>query len=74
MVVRLSKMDYFYFPRFLQWLQSCQLEEAQGDDEGQVIKEWGISNTTLEQVFLILCESTQANYTQDRSKAQPTQD
>lgn len=67
MVVRLSKMDYFYFPRFLQWLQSCQAQESTANhDESnqaeQIIKEWGISNTTLEQVFLILCESVQANY------------
>ena len=27
-----------------------------------VVKEWTISNTTLEQVFLTLCESASTNY------------
>lgn len=55
-IVRINKLDYYYFGRFLAWLELVQLA---GND---VIKGWSISNTTLEQVFLILCESAVINY------------
>ena len=62
-MVRLSKLDYYYFPRFLEWLQLSQQYNDSLQDDNSLIKEWSISNTTLEQVFLLLSETNQVNYT-----------
>jgi ABC-type multidrug transport system ATPase subunit len=59
-IVRISKLDYVYFGRFLKWLERLELSSASAN----VVKEWGISNTSLEQVFIILSESSQTNYRQ----------
>ena len=55
-VVQVSKQDLLLLTRFLSWLESIKARS-------EAIKEWVISNTTLEQVFLTLCASSETNYT-----------
>lgn len=60
MSVSVSRRDVFNLPRFFAWLESSP--EAVSN-----IREWGISNTTLEQVFLMLCKSsTDVNFVDNR--------
>lgn len=61
--VNVSRRDVFNLPRFFAWLETSP-------DAVRNIREWGISNTTLEQVFLMLCKSsTDVNYV-DKSETQ----
>lgn len=46
--VSIAKGDVQLLPRFFQWLERSSQAK-------KLLKEWSISNTTLEQVFLLLC-------------------
>ena len=46
--VSVAKGDVQLLPRFFQWLERSSQAK-------KLLKEWSISNTTLEQVFLLLC-------------------
>ncbi len=54
--VSVSRRDVVNLPRFFSWLESSPEAAAN-------VREWGISNTTLEQVFLMLSKtSSEINY------------
>ena len=55
-LVTVPKGDLRGLPRLFQWLESSARAVS-------VVKEWGVSNTTLEQVFLMLCvQNKEINY------------
>ena len=55
-LVTVPKGDIRGLPRLFQWLESSARAVS-------VVKEWGVSNTTLEQVFLMLCvQNKEINY------------
>lgn len=60
--VTVSRRDVYNLPRFFAWLESSP-------DAIAMVREWGVSNTTLEQVFLMLCKSsTDVNYVDHREE------
>lgn len=55
-IVTVPRGDIRGLPRLFAWLESSNKAST-------VVKEWGVSNTTLEQVFLMLCvQNTEVNY------------
>lgn len=55
--VSLSQNDVIRLPKLFAWLERSKRAAA-------FVREWSISNTTLEQVFLLLCvQNTEENYT-----------
>jgi ABC-type multidrug transport system ATPase subunit len=55
MSVTVPKINLIGLPRLFTWLESSRRAQL-------MIKEWGVSNTTLEQVFLLLCaQNTEIN-------------
>lgn len=53
--ITVPKGDLRGLPRLFAWLESSRRAKS-------IIKEWGVSNTTLEQVFLMLCvQNTEIN-------------
>jgi energy-coupling factor transporter ATP-binding protein EcfA2 len=55
-IVTVPRGDVRGLPRLFSWLESSVKASA-------VVKEWSVSNTTLEQVFLMLCvQNTEINY------------
>lgn len=55
--VAVPRGDLRGFPRLFSWLENSKRA-------AQLVKEWGVSNTTLEEVFLQLCiQNREINYT-----------
>jgi ABC-type multidrug transport system ATPase subunit len=55
MTVTVPKINLIGLPRLFSWLESSRRAQ-------EMVKEWGVSNTTLEQVFLLLCvQNTEIN-------------
>lgn len=55
MTVTVPKVNVIGLPRLFTWLESSRRAQV-------IVKEWGVSNTTLEQVFLMLCiQNTEIN-------------
>ena len=55
-MVTVPKGDLRGLPRLFTWLESSSRALS-------IVKEWGVSNTTLEQVFLMLCvQNTEVNF------------
>lgn len=55
MTVTVPKINVIGLPRLFTWLESSRRAQI-------IVKEWGVSNTTLEQVFLLLCiQNTEIN-------------
>eukprot|EP01037_Dinobryon_pediforme_P018669 gene18669-18968_t len=63
-IIKVSRLDLLNLARFLEWLESIQARS-------KAVKEWVISNTTLEQVFLTLCASSETNYAGQLSSTDP---
>ena len=62
MNVTVPKINAIGLPRLFTWLESSRRAST-------MIKEWGVSNTTLEQVFLMLCiQNTEINMGFDPSQ------
>ena len=58
--IGVSRQDTIHLPRLFAWLERSRRAAA-------LIREWSISNTTLEQVFLLLCvQNTEVNYVDRR--------
>lgn len=67
LAVGVVKEDVGGLARLFQWLEKSRRAKA-------AVREWGISNTTLEQVFLMLCvQNTEVNYVDPNRQAQQTQ-
>lgn len=60
--MQVSRHDLLLLTRFLSWLESIQARSV-------AVKEWVISNTSLEQVFLTLCASSETNYSDPTNNA-----
>ena len=65
--VGVVKEDLGGLSRLFQWLERSRRAKA-------AVREWGISNTTLEQVFLMLCvQNTEVNYVDPGRQASQNQ-
>lgn len=62
--IDVQRDDIRGLPRLFKWLE-------QSRNARRLVREWGISNTTLEQVFLMLCiQNTEVNYVERREDDQ----
>jgi hypothetical protein len=67
LAVGVVKEDLGGLARLFQWLEKSRRAKA-------AVREWGISNTTLEQVFLMLCvQNTEVNYVDPGRQANQNQ-
>jgi hypothetical protein len=61
--IGVSRRDIMHLPRLFAWLETSRKAAS-------LVREWSISNTTLEQVFLQLCiQNTEVNYVDRRNEA-----
>ena len=67
LAVGVIREDLGGLSRLFQWLENSRRAKA-------AVREWGISNTTLEQVFLMLCvQNTEVNYVDPSRQVNQTQ-